>query len=122
VDAHQTLIANPGHLATKVRFVTLYHLVIESTLGLTSFKFVTDYLNEMGLLPGFVKGYSSIHRDETRHIAYGIWFLRESVRERPDEFALDGLARRLELIGVPLETVFRQLITPRLGAPGTDHG
>jgi ribonucleoside-diphosphate reductase beta chain len=147
VDAHEQLLANPGDVAAKVRFVTLYHLVIESTLGLTSFKFVTDYLNDQRLLPGFVEGYSKIHHDETRHIGYGVWFLRETVEARPDladavretlrellpsvaeslkppgdgdgstellgvteeeirEFALNGLTRRLKLIGVPLETVF----------------
>ena len=83
-DAHQKLLADASDLAAKVRFVTLYHLVIESTLGLTSFKFVTDYLNDMRLLPGFVEGYSKIHHDETRHIGYGVWFLREAVRERPE--------------------------------------
>jgi ribonucleoside-diphosphate reductase beta chain len=84
VEAHEQLLAAPGDLAAKVRFVTLYHLVIESTLGLTSFKFVTDYLNESGLLPGFVEGYSKIHHDEQRHIGYGVWFLRETVRDRPE--------------------------------------
>jgi ribonucleoside-diphosphate reductase beta chain len=84
VAAHAQLLTNPGDLAAKVRFVTLYHLVIESTLGLTSFKFITDYLNDAGLLPGFVEGYSKIHDDETRHISYGVWFLRETVRERPE--------------------------------------
>ena len=84
VEEHERLVANPGDLATKVRFVTLYHLVLESTLGLTTFKFVTDYLNDQGLLPGFVEGYSKIHHDETRHIGYGVWFLRETVRERPE--------------------------------------
>jgi ribonucleoside-diphosphate reductase beta chain len=84
VQSHETLLANPGDLAAKVRFVTLYHLVIESTLGLTTFKFVTDYLTAEGLLPGFVEGYSKIHHDETRHIGYGVWFLRETVRERPE--------------------------------------
>ena len=83
-DAHEKLLADASDLAAKVRFVTLYHLVIESTLGLTSFKFVTDYLNDMRLLPGFVEGYSKIHHDETRHIGYGVWFLREAVRERPE--------------------------------------
>jgi ribonucleoside-diphosphate reductase beta chain len=84
VAAHERLLAAPGDLAAKVRFVTLYHLVIESTLGLTSFKFVTDYLNASGLLPGFVEGYSKIHHDEQRHIGYGVWFLRENVRDRPE--------------------------------------
>ena len=84
VELHDELVANPGDLESKVRFVTLYHLVLESTLGLTTFKFVTDYLNDAELLPGFVEGYSKIHHDETRHIGYGVWFLREAVRDRPE--------------------------------------
>jgi len=145
VDAHRRLVAAPEDLAAKVRFITLYHQILEGTLGLTSFKFITDFLNRNGLLPGFVEGYSKIHHDETRHIGYGVWFLRETVRDRPDQgdvvretlrdllphvaaslqppegagealidvgdddirnFALGGLARRLNIIGVPLESVF----------------
>jgi ribonucleoside-diphosphate reductase beta chain len=147
VDAHEKLVAAPKDLAAKVRFVTIYHLILESTLGLTSFRFITGYLEEQELLPGFVAGYSKIHHDETRHIGYGVWFLRETVREHPEQadtvrqtlrdllpsvadalggagddgpdierlgvntdevrqFALDGLTRRLEIIGVPLESVF----------------
>jgi ribonucleoside-diphosphate reductase beta chain len=148
VDFHRALVLAPEDRDAKVRFVTLYHLVLESTLGLTSFKFTTDYLKGEGLLPGFVDGYSRIHHDETRHIGYGIWFLREAVRAddtagdviratlrdllphvaaalAPPEtgggidfaaigadadgirtFALDGLTRRLDIIGVPLATVF----------------
>jgi ribonucleoside-diphosphate reductase beta chain len=51
---------------------------------LTSFKFITDYLNQHTLLPGFVEGYSLIHHDETRHVGYGVWFLREIIREHPE--------------------------------------
>ena len=80
VDAHERLVAAPADLQAKVRFVTIYHLILESTLGLTSFRFITRYLEAEGLLPGFVDGYSRIHHDETRHIGYGVWFLRESVR------------------------------------------
>lgn len=145
VDAHEQLVAAPGDLAAKVTFVTLYHLVLESTLGLTTFKFVTDYLISNALLPGFVDGYSKIHRDETRHIGYGVWYLREAVREHPEtgdvvretlrdllpsvaeslkppgdgaaesvlgiseddlrQFALGGLTRRLDIIGVPITTL-----------------
>jgi ribonucleoside-diphosphate reductase beta chain len=146
VEAHADLLERPEDLGTKVRFITLYHLVLEATLGLTSFKFITDYLNENGLLPGFVAGYSKIHHDETRHIGYGIWFLREAVKDHPEQqetvrqtlrellphvadtlklpgngdasallgvseddlraFALNGLTRRLAIVGVPFETVY----------------
>jgi ribonucleoside-diphosphate reductase beta chain len=80
VEAHEALVSSPGDLDAKVRFVTIYHLILESTLGLTSFRFITRYLEGADLLPGFVEGYSKIHHDETRHISYGVWFLREAVR------------------------------------------
>lgn len=144
VEAHEALRSAPDDLAAKVRFVTIYHLIIESTLGLTSFNFITDYLKRQELLPGFVEGYSKIHHDETRHIGYGVWYLREQASESeeaartiretlaellpvvaqsltpPDqdddvdwealgasaadirEFALGGLTRRLDIIGVQL--------------------
>jgi ribonucleoside-diphosphate reductase beta chain len=109
---------------------------------LTAFEFITRYLKDNRLLPGFVDGYSHIHHDEQRHIGYGIWYLRKAARDPrfakrirsklhdllpvvatalapPDQqdtdwdalgatsdeirqFALDGLTRRLDIIGVPL--------------------
>jgi len=146
VEAHERLVANPGDAEAKVRFVTLYHQVLEGTLGLTSFNFVTGYLEREGLLPGFVEGYSKIHRDEQRHIGYGTWYLQQAVADAPAladvvratlrellptvaesltppdregtdwdtlganaeeirEFALGGLSRRLNVIGVPLASL-----------------
>jgi ribonucleoside-diphosphate reductase beta chain len=83
VQAHERLVARPGDATAKVEFVTTYHLVIEGTLGLTAFNFITRYFEGQGLLPGFVEGYSLIHHDEQRHIAYGTWFLREAVCSSP---------------------------------------
>src|SRR5207247_2438811 len=79
VRAHERLVAAPGYPAAKAEFVTTYHLVIEGTLGLTAFHFITRYLDGERLLPGFVDGYSHIHHDEQRHIGYGVWFLREAL-------------------------------------------
>jgi ribonucleoside-diphosphate reductase beta chain len=45
--------------------------------------FITRYLEQSEQLSGFVEGYSKIHHDEQRHIAYGTWFLREAVRDEP---------------------------------------
>jgi ribonucleoside-diphosphate reductase beta chain len=144
IAAHNRLLADPGDRAAKVAFVTIYHQILEATLGLTTFEFATRYLQREGLLPGFVAGYTKIHHDEHRHIAYGTWFLRTAVAETPamrdvirvtlrevlpavaealtppegadasvlgastDDlrgFALDGLTRRLSIIGVPLQTL-----------------
>jgi ribonucleoside-diphosphate reductase beta chain len=83
VNAHERLVASPRDAAAKVEFVTTYHLVIEATLGLTAYNFITRYLRDHDLLPGFVEGYSRIHHDEQRHIGWGIWFLRESLGREP---------------------------------------
>ncbi|HST55302.1 MAG TPA: ribonucleotide-diphosphate reductase subunit beta [Solirubrobacteraceae bacterium] len=84
VAAHERLVANPGDSAAKVAFVTIYHLILEATLGLTTFEFSTRFLQREGLLPGFVAGYTKIHHDEHRHIGYGVWFLRRAVAENPE--------------------------------------
>jgi ribonucleoside-diphosphate reductase beta chain len=146
VGAHERLARNPSDASAKVDFVTTYHMVIEGTLGVTAFHFITRYLEREGLLPGYVAGYSHIAADERRHLAYGTWFLREAVeadaalgdrvRETlrdllpavatsltpPDrdgtdwealgagsdeirEFAIDGLSRRLKIVGVPLSSL-----------------
>ena len=84
VQAHERLTAAPGDAGAKVDFVTTYHVIIEGTLGLTAFNFITRYLERSEQLPGFVEGYSKIHHDEQRHIAYGTWFLREAVRADPE--------------------------------------
>src|SRR4051795_5990311 len=111
VNAHDALVISPDDRDAKIRFVTIYHLILESTLGLTSFRFITGYLKREELLPGFVEGYSKIHHDETRHIGYGVWFLRETVREHPDQ----GDAVRETLRGV-LPAVAESLAPPGGGA------
>ena len=97
VQAHDRLVANPRDAVAKVEFVTTYHLVIEATLGLTAFEFITRYLSDQGLLPGFVEGYTRIHHDEQRHIGYGIWFLREAAA-RDAELAAAIRAKLHELL------------------------
>jgi ribonucleoside-diphosphate reductase beta chain len=83
VDAHERLRLDPGDRKAKVDFVTIYHMVIEGTLGLTASHFLLGLLRERGQLPGFVEGYGLIAADEQRHIAYGTWFLREAVGSDP---------------------------------------
>ncbi len=83
VQAHDRLRLDPADREAKVRFVTIYHMVIEGTLGLTASHFILDFLRERDLLPGFTEGYGRIAADEQRHIAYGTWFLREAVAADP---------------------------------------
>jgi ribonucleoside-diphosphate reductase beta chain len=83
VDACRRLLTDPGDREAKVDFVITYHMVIEGTLALTGQEFITRYLENHELLPGFVEGFRNIARDEHRHVAYGTWFLQSKLREEP---------------------------------------
>ena len=81
VDAGKRLIADPADREAKVDFVVTYHMVIEGTLALTGQHFITDYLTQRGILPGFTEGFRRISQDEHRHVAYGTWYLQQQARD-----------------------------------------
>jgi ribonucleoside-diphosphate reductase beta chain len=83
VSAHDRLVREPRDREAKVDFVTIYHMLLEGTLGITASHFLLDFLRDRGTLPGFVDGYGRIAADEQRHIAYGTQFLQQAVREDP---------------------------------------
>jgi ribonucleoside-diphosphate reductase beta chain len=81
VDAHQALLSDPSDIGAKVDFVTVYHMVIEGTLALTGQYFQTDNMERRGILPGHLKAFNLISKDEHRHVAYGTWFLQQKARD-----------------------------------------
>jgi ribonucleoside-diphosphate reductase beta chain len=115
VQAHDRLLRDPRDREAKVDFVTIYHMVLEGTLGLVTSHFLLDLLRQRELLPGFVDGYSRIAADEQRHIAYGTWFLREAVIEdsRMGDVVRDRLLALLpavaETVSPPSEGAFDAL-------------
>ncbi|MEA2645014.1 MAG: ribonucleoside-diphosphate reductase beta chain [Chloroflexota bacterium] len=112
VGAHARLLANPRDRAAKVDFVTIYHMVIEGTLGVTTSHFLLGFLRRRGLLPGFVDGYSRIASDEGRHILYGTGFLQRAVAD--DASMGDVVRGRLE----GLMPAIRETLTPGAGVTG----
>jgi ribonucleoside-diphosphate reductase beta chain len=104
VNAHDRLRSDPRSREAKVDFVTVYHMIIEGTLGITASHFLLDFLRERGVLPGFVDGYGRIAADEQRHIAWGTYFLRSSVQQDPA--MADVVRRRLhDLLPAVAESV-----------------
>jgi ribonucleoside-diphosphate reductase beta chain len=104
VQAHDLLRREPRNRAAKVDFVTIYHMIIEGTLGITASHFLLDLLRERELLPGFTDGYGRIAADEQRHLAYGTQFLQAAVRE--DREMAEVVRRRLfDLLPAVAESV-----------------
>ncbi len=57
--------------------VTLYHVVIEATLAQPGQHFITSYLTDRDLLPGFREGMENVAADEQRHIGFGVKLLSD---------------------------------------------
>ena len=64
--------------------VALYHLVIEATLAQPGQHFITRYLEDRDLLPGFRAGMDNVALDEQRHIGFGVKLLADLCRDDPD--------------------------------------
>jgi ribonucleoside-diphosphate reductase beta chain len=73
------LAAEPGDAVAMVEAVTIYHLLIEGTIAVAAQHFILARLEAEGTLPGFVEGFTNVTRDEHRHVAFGVRFLRDAV-------------------------------------------
>jgi hypothetical protein len=63
--------------------VTLYHVIIEAGLAQSGQHFITSYLADRDLLPGFREGMENVARDEQRHIGFGVKLLHDLAVEDP---------------------------------------
>jgi hypothetical protein len=64
--------------------IALYHIVIEATLAQPGQHFITSYLHERDLLPGFREGMDRVAQDEQRHIGFGVKLLSDLVAADPE--------------------------------------
>jgi ribonucleoside-diphosphate reductase beta chain len=71
-------------LALFVEGIVTYHMVTEGVLAMTGQRSILSYLEDHDLYPGFREGFTKVERDEHRHIAFGVRFLRDVCRERPE--------------------------------------
>lgn len=61
--------------------IAIYHVVVEGLLAIPGQHFIHRYLEDKQILPGFLEGMTNVSRDESRHVAFGIKFLGDLVRE-----------------------------------------
>jgi ribonucleoside-diphosphate reductase beta chain len=82
-DVARRIQARPDDLALFVEGITTYHLIIEGVLAMTGQRFILQYMEDHGMYPGFQKGFGLVERDEHRHIAFGVRFLRDAIAHDP---------------------------------------
>jgi ribonucleoside-diphosphate reductase beta chain len=80
-DVATRIQAKPDDLDLFVEGITTYHMVVEGFLAVTGQTLIRDYMLEHSMYPGFCEGFGLVERDEHRHVAFGVRFLRDAIRE-----------------------------------------
>lgn len=83
----QRLASDPKDAEGTVEFVTLYHLVVEGALFLTGMRYLLEGARRWGRTWGFYKGFTAATRDESRHVLFGVRYLRDMVAQDAPRFA-----------------------------------
>lgn len=78
-DVSRRIKASPDDLDLFVEGITTYHVVVEGFLAVTGQTLIRDYFVEHGMYPGFCEGFGLVERDEHRHVAFGMRFLRDAI-------------------------------------------
>ena len=103
VDAMDLVRREPHNVRAWVEGVVTYHLVIEGYLAVTGQRSLLRMLRNVGMMPGFVTGFTAVARDESRHIGFGVLALRRRIREQP-EMARVVTLKVLDLLGPAVRT------------------
>lgn len=70
----------PKNLAHLVHGVTLYHIIIEGTMALAGQRNMLEIYRARDLFPAFRAGFTAVARDESRHVIFGVKFLRDMIQ------------------------------------------
>jgi ribonucleoside-diphosphate reductase beta chain len=96
--------ASPEALA---RASVTYNMIVEGVLAETGYHSYHESLAANGLMPGLCSALVDVKRDESRHIAYGVYLLGRLVAEEPSTW--DAIEARMQelfpyALGVVTET------------------
>jgi len=83
----QQLASHPKDLDTAVKFVTVYHLVVEGAMFLTGMRYQLEGARRWDRTWGYYQGFTAATRDESRHVLFGVKYLQDLVRSDPARFA-----------------------------------
>jgi ribonucleoside-diphosphate reductase beta chain len=70
----------PSNLSHLIEGVTLYHVVVEGTMALAGQRAILEFYRQNNLFPAFRGGFTAVARDESRHVVFGVKFLREMIQ------------------------------------------
>ena len=79
-DVSERIRREPTHMAHLVEGVTLYHVVIEGMMALAGQRNMLEVYRQDNIFPAFRGGFTAVARDESRHVVFGVKFLRDMIQ------------------------------------------
>lgn len=71
-------------LEAQLRASVTYNMIIEGVLAETGYHSYYNMLERNNVMPGLRQGVGLLKRDESRHIAYGVYLISRLVAQQPD--------------------------------------
>jgi ribonucleoside-diphosphate reductase beta chain len=80
-DVSDCIRREPSNLTHLIEGIVLYHVVIEGMLALGGQRTILEFYREHDLFPAFRGGFTAVARDESRHVVFGVKFLRDMIQQ-----------------------------------------
>lgn len=84
LDSVVGALATSHDADTFLRAVFGYHVIGEGVVGRTTQRILPDRLRRFGAFPGLIEAQRLAARDETRHVGFGVTYVRRCVAEDRD--------------------------------------
>src|SRR5438132_11245104 len=79
-DVAEHIRQEPKNLDHLIEGITLYHVIVEGTMALAGQRGILEFYRQNNLFPAFRGGFTAVARDESRHVVFGVKFLREMIQ------------------------------------------
>ncbi|HEU5370075.1 MAG TPA: ribonucleotide-diphosphate reductase subunit beta [Ktedonobacterales bacterium] len=80
-EATHRVARDPGNMEALVEAITVYHILVEGAMALAGQRGMLNSYRQMNVLPGFRAGFTAVARDESRHVLFGVAFLRRMAQQ-----------------------------------------
>lgn len=94
--------------AAQAEASVTYNLIVEGVLAETGYHASYTVMRRRGILPGMLQVVDNLKRDESRHMAYGVFLLSRLVAEHGD-VAWQAIERRMNEMIVPATGMIEEL-------------
>ena len=96
--------------AAQAEASVTYNLIVEGVLAETGYHASYTVMHRRGILPGMRQIVDNLKRDESRHMAYGVFLLSRLVAEHGN-VAWQAIERRMNEMIVPATGMIEELFT-----------